>query len=386
MNQQPVKYDARHILVVEAWEAIRRRPGMYIGSTGERGPHHLVFEIAHGALDEVLIGRGSCIEINLLPDGGVSVADDGPGTPFEDGVDGDGPGLEAQLTRLMCGRGLGGRQSRAPSLRGAGLFIANALSSRMVAEVTRDGVRRVQEYARGLAVTAPTSAGSAVGSGTVLTFWPDPEIFGAAECSFDVLADRFRELAFLNRELDISLTDKRRSSEPRSLRFRSSGGVREMVAFLDEHAALHPDVSGFEQDDPRMAGTMEVAWRWRDSRQERVQSFVNSVPAPGGGAHMMGFQDGLGIAVNAYARKRRLLAAMDPDLPIERIGEGLTAVVSVKLEYPEFEGATQGVLGNAAVRACVRDAVLDHLDEWLEEHPRQAAAVIDRAIQAARRD
>jgi DNA gyrase subunit B len=387
VSQGPVKYDARHIQVLEGWEAIRKRPGMYIGSTGERGLHHLVFEVAGRALDEVLIGRGSCVEITLLPEGGVRVVDDGPGTPFEDGGDGEGPGLEAQLTRMNFGRGRGGPQSPVLSFCGVGVFVVSALSSRMVAEATRDGVRRVQEYARGLAETEPTSAGSAAGNGTVITFWPDPDIFGAAECSFDALADRFRELAFLNPVLDISLTDKRRPAEARSLRFRSPGGVLEMVAFLDEQTALvHPDIITFEQEDARMSGTAEVALRWHCSTEERVCSFANSQPTPGGGTHVMGFLDGMRSAVNAYARARGLLTEADTDLADERISEGLTAVVSVKLEHPEFEGATRGVLGNRAVRACVREAVTEHLGRWLEEHSQQAAGLVDRFVHGVRQD
>ncbi len=223
-------------------------------------------------------------------------------------------------------------------------------------------------------------------SGTTITFWPDPDIFVTTQCSFDSLAERFRELAFLNRDLDISLTDKR-PSEPRSVRFRFPGGVRDMVTFLDQHAGpfVHQDVIGFEREDPRMARTMEVALRWRDCGQEQVRGYANCRPTPGGGTHVVGLRDGVGAAVNAYARERRLLTATDPDFAADRIGEGLAAVVSVKLEQPEFEGSTRGVLGNAAVRACVRDTVLEHLSNWLEEHPQQAADVIDRIIQGTRR-
>ncbi|MDJ0345375.1 hypothetical protein QMK19_21295 [Streptomyces sp. H10-C2] len=202
------------------------------------------------------------------------------------------------------------------------------------------------------------------------------------------LTDRFRELAFLNRDLDISLTDKRCPAESRLVRFRFPGGVRDFVAFLDEQAAapVHPDIIGFEREDPRMAGTMEAALRWHGSGEERVRSFANSRPTPAGGTHVLGFHDGVGAAVHAYARERRLPTGTDPDLSTDRIGEGLAAVVSVKLEHPEFEGSKRGVLGNAMVRACVGQAVQEHLGRWLEEHPEQAAAVIDRIIQGARGD
>ena len=387
MSQEPVKYDASHIQVLEEWEAIRKRPGMYIGSTGERGLHSLVFEVAGRAVNEVLADRASSVEVTLMPDGGVRVADDGLGAHFEDVADAAGPGLEALLTRMFLGVVPVSWRYPVLSYCGVGLFVANALSSRTVAEVQCEGVRWVHEYARGVAVTAPANAGPTAGRGTVITFWPDADIFGTTQCSFDGLAERFRELAFLNRNLDISLIDERRPSEPRSLRFRAPGGARDMVAFLDEQSAAlrHSDIIGFEREDARMAGTMEVALRWGGGGQQRVRSFANSRPTPGGGTHVVGLHDGVHGAVNAYARERRLLTAADPDFGTDRIFEGLTAVVSVKLEYPEFEGSTRGVLGNAAVRACVAQAILEHVGGWLQEHPQQTAAITDR-IRRARRD
>lgn len=388
MSQEPVTYDACHIQVLEGLEAVRKRPGMYIGSTGERGLHHLVFEVAGQAVNEVLAGRAGRVEVTLMPDGAVRVADDGLGVAFEDAVDGGGPGLDAQLTRLMISATRVGPRYPALSLRGVGLAVVNALSTRLLAEVQRHGVRRVQEYARGVAAAAPINAGPAVGTGTIITFWPDPDIFETTQCSFDALARRLRELAFLNRDLDISLTDERHGSEPRSVRFRSLGGARDMVALLDEQAAkpAHPDIIGFEREDPRMAGMMEVALRWRGSGQEQVLSYANSEPTPDGGTHVVGFHDGVGAALNACARERGLLTATDPGFDTDLAGEGLTAVVSVKLEHPEFLGATRGILGNAAVHTCVREAVHEHLGQWLEEHPQQAATLIDRIIQRTRRE
>jgi DNA gyrase subunit B len=385
VSQEPAKYDARGIQVLEGWEAIRKRPGMYIGSTKERGLHQLVFEVAGLVVNEVLAGRATRADFTLLPGGGVRVADDGPGLPFE-GAEGAGcagsPGLEARLTQMNVHKGPGGSRYPVLDLCGVGPFVANALSSWMVAEVQREGIRRVQQYARGVAVAAPADAGPAVGSGTAISFWPDSDIFETTECSFDVLAQRFRELAFLNRDLDISLTDERRPSEPRSVRFRSPGGVREMVAYLDEQAAalVHPDpdIMCFERDDARIAGSMEVALRWRDSGRDLVRSYANSRPTPDGGPHVAGFHDAVEAAVSAYAREQGLLAAQSPDLATDRLSEGLTAVVSVKLEHPDFQGPIRGRLGNAEVRACVREAVQEHLGRWLEEHPKQAAAIIGR--------
>ncbi|MBR7826651.1 hypothetical protein KDK95_10085 [Actinospica sp. MGRD01-02] len=386
MSQKPITYDARHIQVLEGREAVRKRPGMYIGSTGERGLHQLVFEAAGRALDEVVVGRASRVEITLLPDGGVRVADDGPGCPFEDGEDAGGSGLHAVLTRLMIREGrIGPRFPLLVGHLGIGLAVVNALSSRLVAEVWYDGVRRVQEYACGVASGAPTNAGPVDGTGTSISFWPDAGIFETTEYSFTELTERFRELAFLNRDLEITLTDTR-TSEPCSIRLRSAGGARDMVAFLDEQesASADPEVPWIEREDPRMAGMVEVALRWRASGPERCRSFANSRPTPGGGTHVAGFHEALSGALTAYARERGLLTAADPDLGTELIGGGLTAVVSVKLEQPEFAGSTRGVLGNAAVRGCVRQAVYEGVGEWLSEHPQRAAAVIDQVVQGHR--
>ncbi|MFJ2898473.1 hypothetical protein ACIO87_26710 [Streptomyces sp. NPDC087218] len=235
-----------------------------------------------------------------------------------------------------------------------------------------------------MATTPITEAGTAVGSGTTIVFWPDAEIFGAAEFSFDGLEERFRELAFLNQGLEISLTDLRRPDEPRSVRLCFPNGARDFVAFLDGHpAAPAPmDTIAFEHEDPRMAGTMEVAFRWCGCPGERVRAFANSRPTVDG-AHMVGFRDGMTAAVTTYAREQGLLTATAPGFGADRIGEGLTAVVSVKLDRPEFGGSTRGVLGNAEVRDCVGQAVRDHLGRWLEEDPERAAAVIDRIARGA---
>jgi DNA gyrase subunit B len=268
-----------------------------------------------------------------------------------------------------------------------GPAVVNALSQRMTAEVRREGVLWVQEYARGVATTPVTEAGTATSSGTTMAFRPDTDIFGAAEFSFDALEERFRELAFLNQGLEVSLTDLRRPEAARSVRLRHPGGVRDFVAFLDSHASASAplDIIAFTHEDPRMAGTMEVAFRWCGCPEERVRSFANSRPTADG-THTVGFRDGTTAAVTAYAREQGLLTAADPDIGADRIGEGLTAVVSVKLDRPEFGGATRAVLGNAEVRECVGQAVQEHLGKWLEEEPDRAAAVVGRIVQAARRD
>ncbi|PKT69258.1 DNA gyrase subunit B [Streptomyces populi] len=381
-------YDAARIEVLEGPEAVRERPGMWVGSTKERGLHQLVFMVMGQAVNEVLATGTGSVDVTLTSDGGVRVADDGPGAGFEAPATGDtgGPGLEALLTSLAAGSEPSGRHTVVVGDLGMGLFVANALSSRLTAEVRHEGVRRTQEYARGVALAPPCAVGPAPGSGTTIAFWPDAEIFETTCCSFAVLAERFRQVAFLNRGLGISLTDERPTGGARTVRFRFPGGVRDFAAALDAEAGarLHPDIVSFGREDPRMAGTMEVALCWTGSREERVRGFANSRATDQGGMHVDGFRDGMAAAVTAYARKRELLSARDPDPVADRIGEGLTAIVSVKLDRPEFLGATRGLLGNAEVRACVSEAVREHLGGWFEENPERAARVVERIVRDTR--
>ncbi|MDC0770247.1 ATP-binding protein [Streptomyces sp. HD] len=417
-----MEYDAARIEVLEGREAVRKRPGMWVGSVTERGLHQLVFEVVGRAVNEVSAtgaGRAGAgrVDVTLMSDGGVRVADDGPGAAFEAPAAGDvgSPGLEALLTSMCAGSEPSGQHLVGVGHFGVGLFVANALSSWLTAEVRREGVRRTQEYARGVALappaliptaltppaltptalTPPSATGPATGSGTTLAFWPDAGIFETTSCSFAVLAERFRQVAFLNRGLEISLTDERPAGGARVVRFRFPDGVRDFVSALDAEAgaSLHPDVIGFEREDPRMAGTMEVAFlwsgtRWNGSREERVRGFANSRATPQGGTHVDGFRDGVAAAVTSYARKRGLLTAVEvgPGPVADRIGEGLTAVVSVKLDRPEFLGATIGLLGNPEVRACVGEAVRECLDGWFEEHPERAAEIVDRIARGTTQD
>ncbi|MEU0039287.1 DNA gyrase subunit B [Streptomyces sp. NPDC006333] len=389
MSGEGTGYDAARIEVLEGREAIRRRPGMYVGSTGERGLHQLVFEVVGRAVNQFLAGRCGSVDVTLTPDGGVRVADDGPGwCPLEAAEDTGGPDLEALLTSLCTESEPIGRHIAAVGPFGVGLFVANALSSRLTAEVRGEGARRVHEYARGVAVTPPAVVEPATGNGTTIAFRPDTEIFGTARCSFPVLAERFRQVAFLNRGLRISLTDERPAGEARAVVYRFPEGVRDFVAALDAEAgaALHPDVIGFEREDPRMAGTMEVALLWNDSRAERIRGFANSLATPQGGTHVDGFRDGVAAAVTTYARARGLLAAADPDLHAERVGVGLTAVVAVKLDRLEFLGATRGLLGNADVRVCVGEAVQEYLGNWFGGRPERAAEVVGRIVRGVQQD
>jgi DNA gyrase subunit B len=379
MSEESKAYDASTIVVLEGLEAVRKRPGMYIGSTGERGLHHLVFEAAGRALNEILSGTASRVEITLTADGGIRVADDGTGLPIEHVGHSDEPPLETQLTVLCCEIQPADRRSLS---FGVGLAVVNALSGRLTAEVRRDGARWVLEYERGVAVAAPAHTGRADGNGTAITYWPDAEVFKTLEFSFDALAERFKELAFLNRDLDITLTDDRDPAAPRAVRFRFPGGPRDHIA--EQSTPLRPDVIGFEGEYSEMEGTVEVALRWCDSSEERVTSYANSLRTIGGGTHELGFRDGLAAAVNAYAREQQLLTPSDPDFTPTQLGAGLTAVVSVKLDHPQFEGATRERLGNAPVHACVAEAVCEHLTAWLRDNPVQAAAVLARISMTTR--
>ncbi|MFE6973744.1 ATP-binding protein [Streptomyces sp. NPDC057682] len=375
MNAESTGYDSTRIEMLEGWAAVRKRPGMYVGSTGERGLAQMVFDVADRAVNEVLGGRATSVAITLTADGGLRVADDGPGIPV-DGSDGAaGSGLEALLTETWSEAGVEDRHEVAFSAFGLGLGVINALSHRMTAEVRRGGIRWVQEYARGVAVTPVTEVGTADGSGTTITFWPDADIFGRAQFSFDSLEKPFRELAPVYPLLDVSLADLRRPDEPRSVRIRFPGGLGKFVDVLDAHTAATPmDTLAFAQEDSRMSGVLEVAFRWCGCPGERVRSYANGRPTLGG-THVTGFRRGAAAALTAYARERGILTPSDPDIDPEGIGTGLTAVVSVKLDRPEFEGSTRGVLGNAEVTKCLEDAVRDRLGKRLREDPEGAAAV-----------
>jgi DNA gyrase subunit B len=386
MRGNGMGYDTARIEVLEGPEAFRKRPGMWVGSVTERGLHQLVFEVVSRAVNEAP-GAGACsVDVTLTSDGGVRVTDDGPGAPFEARATGEsgGPGLEARLTGLCTGSAPSGRHVVAGAPFGAGIRVVNALSSRLTAEVRRDGVRRVQEHARGAALAPPAVVGPATGTGTTIAFWPDADIFETTMCSFAVLAERFRQLAYLNPGLEMSLTDERPVRGARVVRFRFPGGVRDFVAALDAEtgAGLEPEVIGFERDDPRMAGTMEVAILWSSFHEGRVRGFANSRATAEGGTHLDGFRDGLMAAVTAYARRRGLLTDTDPDPAADRIAEGLTAIVSVKLDRPEFLGSTCGLLGDVTVRACVEEAVRDHLAGWFEEYPERAAEIVGWIIRS----
>ncbi|UGQ11964.1 DNA gyrase subunit B [Yinghuangia sp. ASG 101] len=379
MNEEPAPYDAKHIQVMDPREAIRKRPGMYVGSTSERGVREMVFGVVGRAVNEVsgVPGQLGRVDVTLVPEGGVRVADNSPGV----GV----PDLAALLTQTHSGAGPGGRHEVVVGFWGMGMFVPNALSSRMTAEVRRDGVRWTQEFARGVAATPLAAMGPSTDTGTTLTLWPDDEIFGSATHSFEALEQRLREIAFLNRGLEITLADRRQAKgEFRTARYRFPDGVRDFVAWLStfEAANGHADVIGFAEEDLRREGLLDVAMLWRDAGPEHVLSFANCRPTPGGGAHVQGLRDGLVTAFEAHARTHGLPVPAD-GLSADRVSVGLTAVVSVRLDTPEFLGATNDTLGGTLVRTCVADSIRKHLGTWLDDHPERAAEIINRAARRA---
>ncbi|MYW99026.1 DNA gyrase subunit B [Streptomyces sp. SID8378] len=363
---------------------MRKRPGMYVGSTGVYGLHQLVYEVASRSVNEILAGGGGCVDVTLTRDGGIRIADDGPGIPFEaTGEARVGDGLETLLTRPETELRRDGRNTVRWSVYGVGPCAATVMSSRLTAEVRRGGVRRVQEYARGVALAPPAAAGPATDTGTTIAFRPDPDIFDTVECSFAVLAGRVREVALLNRGLTLSLNDERPAGGTRSVSFRYPDGAADFVALLDaETERVLPEVIAFEWEDERMAGIAEAALSWRSAREERVRSFANSAPTPEGGTHEDGFRTGVAAALTEHALRHGLLKPDDPGLGADRVGEGLTAVVSVRLDCPEYDGSTRARLGGATVRDGVEQGVREHLGNWLDRHPERAAAVIGRITRA----
>ncbi|MFK0189162.1 DNA gyrase subunit B [Streptomyces rubiginosohelvolus] len=380
MTEEASAYGAARVTEVEGRELMRKRPSMYVGSTGVRGLHQLVHEVAARLVNEVLAGGGGRVDVTLTRDGGIRITDDGPGIPFEEagGVCADG-GLETLLTRPDTELPPDGRNTVRWSVYGIGPCAATVMSSRLTAEVRRGGARWVQEYARGVALAPPAAAGPATDSGTTIAFWPDPDIFETVDCSFAVLARRLREVALLNRGLTLSLTDERPAGGTRSVGFRYPDGAGDFVALLDaETEWVLPEVIACEWEDEGMAGIAEAALSWRRAGEERVRSFANSAPTPEGGTHEDGFRTGVTAALTEYALRHGFLKAGDPDFGADRVGEGLTAVVSVRLDRPEYHGSTRGRLGGAAVRDGVEQGVREHLGSWLDRHPERAAAIIGR--------
>ena len=385
------EYNASEIQVLEGLEAVKRRPGMYIGSTDARGLHHLVWELVDNAIDEALAGYCTHVEVDIGADNSISVRDNGRGIPVGYHEKMGKSALEVTLTVLHAGGKFGGSGYKVSGgLHGVGLSVVNALSTWLVAEVRRDGQVYRQEYDHGEPVTGVevVAACGEGDSGTTITYLADGEIFDQVEYSFDTLAGRMRELAFLNKGLKITVTDHR--EEPaRQKSFCYEGGIVSFVQHLNKNKdVLHPAPIYFsaEKDDPEKNETasVEVAMQYSSDYNESVFAFANNINTMEGGSHLQGFRAALTRVVNDYARKAKLLKDSDPNLSGDDIREGLTAIISVKLTEPQFEGQTKTKLGNAYIRALVDGAVSDGLGAYLEEHPAEARQIIDKCLMANR--
>ncbi|GLZ08782.1 DNA gyrase subunit B [Actinomadura sp. NBRC 104412] len=384
-------YDASSITVLEGLEAVRKRPGMYIGSTGERGLHHLVYEIVDNSVDEALAGYADEIVVTLLADGGVRVYDNGRGIPVGEHPVEKRPAIELVLTTLHAGGKFDGKSyAVSGGLHGVGSAVVNALSSRLEAEVRVDGHVWRQSYTwRGpvapLAKGEPTSE-----TGTTITFWPDGTIFETLEWNFETLSRRMQEMAFLNRGLSISLVDERPGhgvgddGEPRTVRYHYEGGIEDFVRYLNsKRDAVHDSVIYFGDDTEGMS--VEIAMQWNSSYAESVHTFANTINTAEGGSHEEGFRAALTTIVNRYAREQRLLReGKDDNLTGEDVREGLTAIISIKLADPQFEGQTKTKLGNTEAKSFVQKACNEHLRDWFERNPGEAKEIVNKATQAAR--
>ncbi|WP_449060340.1 DNA topoisomerase (ATP-hydrolyzing) subunit B [Planomonospora algeriensis] len=384
-----MSYDASSITVLEGLEAVRKRPGMYIGSTGERGLHHLVYEVVDNSVDEALAGHADRIEVTLLADNGVRVVDNGRGIPVGLHPVEKRPAVEVVLTVLHAG-GKFDSKSYAVSggLHGVGVSVVNALSHRLEVEIRRDGHYWRQSYAD-TRPTGPLVKGEETAeTGTSITFWADDTIFETTTWNFETLSRRFQEMAFLNKGLTISLRDERPDhiieEEPTEVVYHYEGGLSDFVRHLNaKKEPAHVSVIDFEEQGDGIS--VEIAMQWNNSYSESVYTFANTINTAEGGTHEEGFRAALTSIVNRYAREQKFLKeGKDDNLSGEDIREGLTAIISVKLADPQFEGQTKTKLGNTEAKSFVQKACNDHLRDWFERNPGEAKDVINKSLQAAR--
>jgi len=394
-----LSYDARSITVLEGLEAVRKRPGMYIGSTGERGLHHLVYEVVDNSVDEALAGYADDIEVTLLADGGVRVVDNGRGIPVDEHPVEKRPALEVVLTTLHAGGKFDGKSyAVSGGLHGVGVSVVNALSRRLDMEVRKDGYTWRQSYEGGDPVTPLARGEKTDETGTTTTFWPDGSIFETTDWSFETLSRRLQETAFLNRGLRISLTDERPRQvdeddadaapgaavgKARTVVYQYAGGIADFVRYLNaSKEPAHGSVIEFADEAEGMS--VDIAMQWNSSYTESVHTFANVINTAEGGTHEEGFRAALTSVVNKYARDQKLLKEKEANLTGEDIREGLTAIVSIKLAEPQFEGQTKTKLGNTEAKSFVQRVTNDRLRDWFDRNPGEAKEIINKASQAAR--
>jgi DNA gyrase subunit B len=380
----PSSYDAGDITVLEGLEAVRRRPGMYIGSTGPRGLHHLVWEVVDNAVDEAMAGFCTRIDVTLLADGGVKVKDNGRGIPVDNHKKTKVSALTTVLTTLHAGGKFEqGAYTVSGGLHGVGVSVVNALSRRLEAEVVREGFLWSQSFVEGRPAGKVGKVRPARRTGTTITFWPSEKTFTeTTEFHFDTIVSRLREMAFLNKGLEIRLTDER-GEEKQEKSFLYKGGLIDFAKHLNaKRDPLHAHIIYFEHESDD--SELEIAMQWTGSYNETVLSFANNINTHEGGTHEEGFRKSLTKAVNDFARSKNLLKEKDPNLTGEDIREGLTAVISVKVRQPQFEGQTKTKLGNTEIRSYVEKALNQMLPEWLERHSGEARRIVDKCITASK--
>ncbi|MGF6376394.1 DNA gyrase subunit B [Clostridiales Family XIII bacterium PM5-7] len=378
------QYDAAQIQVLEGLEAVRKRPGMYIGSTGPRGLHHLVYEIVDNSVDEALAGYCKAISVTIQKDNSIMVEDDGRGMPVDKHPKLGIPAVEVIHTVLHAGGKFGGGGYKVSGgLHGVGASVVNALSTKMEVEIKRNGKIYKQEYSKGKTVMPLTEIGESKKTGSKTIFWPDADIFEeTTEYDYSTLEHRLREMAFLNKGIKISLSDEREGRKKKET-FHYEGGLREFVKHLNTNKeTIHPDVIYFEIKKKDME--VEVAMQYTDRYNELILSYANNINTSEGGTHMAGLRSALTRVFNDYARKNKILKDGDASLAGEDVREGLTAIVSVKLEVPQFEGQTKAKLGNTEMRGFVETSTNENLTAFLEENPAQAKIIIEKCLRASR--
>ncbi|MCK4242991.1 MAG: DNA gyrase subunit B, partial [Dehalococcoidia bacterium] len=373
-------YTAEDIEVLDGLEAVRRRPGMYIGSTGQRGLHHLVYEIVYNSIDEAIAGCCDKVDVTIYKDGGVEVTDNGRGIPIDMHPVTRTSALEAVMTTLHAGAKFGGKSyTVSGGLHGVGASVVNALSSRLKVQVKRDGKLYSQEYRRGKAQKSVEAVGEASDTGTITTFLADKEIFGNLNYDFDVLAQRFREMCYLTKGLELHLRDERAD---RDITFYFDGGIASFAQYLNKNrTVLHKPI----YISKLVNGTeAEAAIQYNDGFAETAFSFANCINTQDGGSHLTGFRTALTRVINDYARKAKLLKEEDANLVGDDTREGLVSIISVKIAEPQFEGQTKAKLGNPEVKNHVEAAVAEGLSQYLEEHPQEAKRIIEKCLTSAR--
>src|SRR5262245_47750903 len=375
-------YTAKDITVLEGLDPVRKRPGMYIGSTGTRGLHHLAYEVVANSVDEALAGRCDLVEVTIHPDESMTVRDNGSGIPVDVMKDQGLPALTVVLTKLHAGGKFGqGGYKVSGGLHGVGVSVVNALSEWLIAEVQRDGKTYRQEFARGEATTKMKAIGPTKNTGTTISFKPDAEIFEETEWDTETLLQRLRETAFLTKGLRIVLVDEREGEKREE--FHYAGGIRDFVAHINKtKEPIHKHAAYFEGESDQ--GYVEVAMQWNNSYAESVFSFANNINTHEGGSHLSGFRSALTATLNRVARDRGLLKEKEDNLEGEDVREGLAAVISVKLAEPQFEGQTKTKLGNPGMEGLVKQVVNQKLAQYFEENPQDAKQIISKAIDASR--